>query len=310
MNGGGGVIGVYGKLGTQPDFLRANAGEFSQAGLDRWFQEAMEAVRNDRTTLPPDPTAFVLAPAGSSCGFVGAFVPSTDAAGRLFPLAVFAEVGGAELAEGLPSVTSAYAAFVEGAGALLAGGLDLPGAELVARAQALAASVPDLASLGGLGGDGAALAHQAAQPLVAALGGTSAALGYALRTFSTACDQAAKTGPAGRGGVITVDAPAPNAGARRLWLELALRRLKWHDAAPSLLWTAGEAGRLLLTLGQPAPGVLTYLANPRHRSPRFWPLRTDVVAAIDQAVKALTPEQRRRVENPRVSLGELLSSFS
>ena len=37
-------IGVYGKVRSQPDFLRANAGEFSQAGLDRWFQDAVEIM--------------------------------------------------------------------------------------------------------------------------------------------------------------------------------------------------------------------------------------------------------------------------
>jgi hypothetical protein len=124
-----------------------------------------------------------------------------------------------------------------------------------------------------------------------------------------ACDQAAKTGPAGQGGVITVDAPAPNATARTLWLELARRRLKWRDNSPSLIWTGGETPRLLMTLGHPAPAALAYLANPRHRAPRFWPLRTEVGAAIDAALKALNPEQRRLVENPGSTLAELLTAF-
>ena len=32
-------IGVYGKVASQPDFLRSNAGEFSQCGLDRLLQD-------------------------------------------------------------------------------------------------------------------------------------------------------------------------------------------------------------------------------------------------------------------------------
>jgi hypothetical protein len=141
------------------------------------------------------------------------------------------------------------------------------------------------------------------------MGASRASLAYALRTFSMACDQAAKTGPAGQGGVITVDAPAPNATARTLWLELARRRLKWRDNSPSLIWTGGETPRLLMTLGHPAPAALAYLANPRHRAPRFWPLRTEVGAAIDAALKALNPEQRRLVENPGSTLAELLTAF-
>jgi type VI secretion system ImpM family protein len=304
----GAGVGIYGKLATQPDFFRSNAGEFSQAGLDRWFQEAMETVRNDRTTLPAEPVGFLLAPAGGKQAFAGAFVPSADAAGRAFPLALFATISSeaVDLASDFPSLASRYAGFVESAGLIASGGVALPGSELVERAESLPLPGQDR---GWSGSVAASLAEESAQSLRDAVGGTPSGLSYAMRTFCTACDQAAKTGPVGRG-AITVDAPAPNPLARALWLELAQRRLRWHDAAPSMLWTEGDAGRLLLTLGEPSPSAFGYLANPRHRSPRFWPLRTDVVPAIEQAVKALTHEQRRRVENPRVSLGELLSGFA
>jgi type VI secretion system protein ImpM len=298
------TTGVYGKVSSQPDFLRANAGEFSQAGLDLWFQEAVEALRADGASLPEAPTAFLLAPAAAPAAFIGAFAPSADAAGRSFPLVVFSPIADGDIADTFPVIASVCAPFVQAAGAVAVAGATLPGPELIARVHAL--SEPNLPQPNGA----VELAGESAQPLVAALGGPPTALGYALRTFATACDQAAKTGPAGRGGVITVDAPAPTAAVRELWLEIARRRLRWRNAAPSLLWTEGSAGRLLMTLGQPSPAALSYLANPHHRAARFWPLRTQVSAAIDQAMQALTPEQRRRVENPRVSLGELVSSFA
>jgi hypothetical protein len=68
-------IGVYGKVASQPDFLRSNAGEFSQCGLDRLLQDAMEAMRAEGATLPEPPTAFLFAPAGP-LSFVGALSPS------------------------------------------------------------------------------------------------------------------------------------------------------------------------------------------------------------------------------------------
>jgi type VI secretion system protein ImpM len=314
-DGAGSSAGVYGKVRGQPDFLRANAGEFSQAGLDRWFQDAMEIIRNEKTALPAAPTAFLLAPAGSRSAFVGAFAPSTDAAGRLFPLVVFAHTPGARLPEALAGVTSTYAPFVETAGALALAGIDLPGPELIARVAALAADVPAAPSggdgAGGGGGGGVPADATSIDSVVAALGGSRSALGYALRTLSTACDQAAAAGPDGKGGITTVDAPAPDAAARGLWLEIARRRLKWRDAAPSLLWTADDAtGRLLMTLGRPSPAALSYLANPRHRSQRFWPLRTEVTTAIDQAMAALTPDQRRAVESPAATIGTLIAAFS
>jgi type VI secretion system ImpM family protein len=304
--GGAAVIGVYGKVGTQPDFMRSNAGEFSQAGLDQWFQEGIEAIRNDGTTLPAPPTAFLLLPVESPLAFIGAFAASADAAGRSFPLAVFAGVDASGIADTQPSLISDYGMFVEDAAGTAIGGVGLPAHDLAAQVQALTAQPAGFNA----GAVAALLADETAQHLVAALGGSPPALGYALRTFIMACDQAVKTGPAAaRGSVITVDAPAPTPATRTLWLELARRRLRWREAAPSLLWTGGPAGRLLLTLGQPTPAALSYLANPRHRAPRFWPLRTEVATAIDQANKALTPEQRRRVENPHASLADLLSAF-
>lgn len=306
--GGEASIGIYGKVPSQPDFLRSNAGEFSQAGLDLWFQEGMEIIRGEGTSLPPAPTGFLLARSDVPHAFVGAFIPSTDAAGRPFPLAVFARLPSRGLGDTFPSLTADYAQFVGAAGDVLtmAGGLSAP--DLVERARSLAPTVPPSLPRSEAA---TALAAHPAQPLRAALGGSSAALGYALRTLSSACDQAAKTGADGRSGVITVQAPSPDAPARALWLELARRRLRWRDGVPSLLWTEdGEAARMLLTLGQPSPAALSYLANPRHRAARFWPLQTDVAVARDQAMAALTPEQRRVVENPRVSLADLVTAFS
>jgi type VI secretion system ImpM family protein len=313
--GGGGPgtgatpIGVYGKVRSQPDFLRANAGEFSQAGLDRWFQDAVEIIRTEKTTLPPGPTAFVLTPAGSRHTFVGAFVPGVDAAGRVFPLSVFATLSASELLDTLPAVPARFARFVEGAGAIALAGAKLSGPDLVAHAQALAVDAPAPPTAADAQDAIAGLGAESAQILAGAMGGARPSLGYALRTCALACDQAAKTGPAGQGGVITIDAPAPSIAARILWLELARRRLRWRDAAPSLLWTSADTPRLLMTLGHPAPSSLAYLANPRHRAPRFWPLRTEVGTAIEAAMKALSPDQRRLVENPGSTLAELLTAF-
>jgi type VI secretion system protein ImpM len=307
MSGGGdgSPVGVYGKVPGQADFLRGNAGDFSQAGLDRWFEGAMETMRTDGGRLPDAPTAFLLAPAESRRAFVGVFAPSTDAVGRTFPLIVFTDVATESAAQRLAAVPFAYRPFLEDA-ALLVMLPPASGAEVVDRVQALGGGRPELEPNRSFMPP---LGAETAQALVTALGGSPRALGYALRTFVAACDQALKTGPGATTGVITVDAPIPTPGCRQMWLELASRRLHWRDAIPSLLWTEGVGGRLLLTLGAPSAVALSYLCNPRHRAHRFWPLRTEVGAAIDQAMNALTPEQRRRVEDPHTSLGDLLAAF-
>jgi hypothetical protein len=163
------------------------------------------------------------------------------------------------------------------------------------------AAPPDAAATG----DGVPLESAPAS----ALATSPKALAYAMRTFAMACDQAAKIDSTARGSAITVDAPASTPACRRFWLQLARRRLG-SKIVPSLFWTAGPSGRLLLALGAPPPALLGYLANPRHRATRFWPLRTDVATALDQALAALTPDQKRKVETPGTTLAQLAAAFS
>lgn len=300
-------VGVYGKVTSQPDFLRSNAGEFSQCGLDRLLQDGMEAMRADGAALPEPPTAFLFAPAGA-LGFVGALSPSKDAAGRSFPVTVFAKVPLARFVDDPSAALAAHAPFIEAAGALtfVAGDGSIGGPDLVARARAL---TPPPSFAGGAAANPAWL-DQPATGLHAAFDGSAAALGYALRTLISACDQAVKTGGTGRATAITVDAPAPSVTVREWWIELVRRRLKWRDTIPSMMWTDGPGGRLLITLGYPTPGVFSYLCNPRSRASKFWPLGTTVLAAIDNAMNSLTPDQRRRVQTPGAPLGELLALFT
>ena len=303
----GARVGVYGKVASQADFLRVNAGAFSTAGLDRWLADGVQSVHTERTTLPADAAGFIVAPASAPVAFVGALAPTADAAGRAFVLAVFAEIPRDGLAERLPSLPATYGYFVNAAGALAGSGGTLDGAAMAAGAQQLEAVLPD-----DFAGEepGGGLAAETVASLIEVLGGGQAALAYACRTLATACDQAVKTAADGRGGGITVDAPAATPSARQLWLEIARRRLGARAVAPALLWTDGTDGRLLLTLGPPSPSAFAYLANPRHRSNRLWPLRTEVASAVAEATAAMTAEQRALIGDPRASLADLAAAFS
>ena len=294
-----GAIGLYGKIAAQPDFLRVGAGAFSGAGLDRWFQEGVEILRAEKTVLPAAPTAFLLALPNAPVAFVGAFGPSADAAGRSFPLAVFTEISTTGLIDALPSVPSAYAPFVGEAATLVLAGETMAAADLGARAQSLSSTPSQDA--------GREWEKAPIEPLVMALGGSPPGLAYALRTLLTAIDST-KNGAAVTN-TLTLDSPAPTAETASFWLEMVRHRLRGSDAAVSLLWTNGPEGRLLVTFGALSPAVLAYLANPRHRSSRLWPLCTTVASAMDQAMGALTAEQRRVVEDPAATLGELAAKF-
>ncbi|HLK92910.1 MAG TPA: type VI secretion system-associated protein TagF [Polyangia bacterium] len=304
MSGGdqtGAGVGVYGKVSSQPDFFRLGAGAFSQAGLDRWLQEGVEVLRAERSQLPAAPTAFLLAPSGAATLFTGVLVPSADAAGRSFPLALFTEVPPAAARDTLPSLPTAAAPFVAGASAAL-GGVPPDGDELTRRVQGMNQTMP-----GGLTPlpEPHAWKNEPVGALVGMLG-SPAALAYALRTLVAACERAAGAA-ATAGNALTVQAPIFGPAQSALWLEVARRRL--GATIPSLLWTAEGEGNLLVTLGPPAPLALAFVANPRHRSTRLWPLRTAVASAADQAWAALEPSQRQAIEEPYGTLGDLAASF-
>ena len=295
------VVGVYGKVAAQADFVRINVGELTRLGMDRWFQDAHEVVHSERSRLPDEPAFFAIAPDGARAVVLGVLVPGQDAVGRSFPIIVFAVVDAA--AADFPLVPLSYAQFYEGAAALLQGAAGMTAADLGAQAQSLTGTLQpertaDVVSL---------LRREHAAPLGLALGGLPHGAAYAFRTLITGCERARSSAHAPTG-VVTVDGPSPTDTSRLLWLELIRRRLGWRDAVPSYFWTARDTTRLLVSLGPPATGILSYLANPRHKSGRFWPLRTDVDSALDQAVAALTPDQRRVLESP-ATLADLLAAF-
>jgi type VI secretion system protein ImpM len=304
-------IGVYGKVDTQGDFVRAGSGDFSLAGLDRWLDESIGALKTQQLVLPEGAAGFLFAPPASPRAFLGGFAPGEDSVGRRFPLLVFLELPAPGVSGALAAAATLYAhRFVDAAARLALESRGLASAEVIARAQALAAVAPAAA----LEGDEVvSLANEPTAPLREALGGAPAALAYALRTLTLACDNAAKADASAPG--ITIDAPAPTPATRALWVALVASRLKRAGApAPSvLLWSEagdGAGGRLLVGLGAPATTVFTFWASPRHRSQRLWPLRTDVAAALATATAALTPSQRRVVDDPAASLSDLAAEFS
>lgn len=306
----GAAVGLYGKVASQPDFLRAGAGAFCQAGLDRWLQEGVEALRAERTALPPSPVAFLLAPVGAPTAFLGALAPSADAAGRSFPLSFFVEISTTTACEILPSLPEAHAPFLANASALFSEAASLDGAEIARRAQALTAGAPAAAAPH-------AWKNEPVRTLTEAFGGSLPAVAYAIRTLVAGCERSGQSiTAAATAGAVTIDAPTSGPATSALWLEIAHHRLGWRDAVPSLFWPerSGDEGpspgRLLMTLGPPSPMALAFLANPAHRSTRLWPLRTGVASAADQALAALTAAQRRTIEDPTAALGDLASAFA
>jgi hypothetical protein len=176
--------------------------------------------------------------------------------------------------------------------------------------QALVAQVEGLRSCLGRSADSLSLdellARSSSFELRVAVGGYDEGAAYAMHTIASSCAQAVETPADSVKRTVIVDCPTPTDGMRAFWLELLRRRLGPGGVAPSLIWTAT---RLLIALGPPPAQMLAYLANPEHKSSRYWPLRTNNLAANAKAMQALSAEQQRLLRSGQASLAGVLAGF-
>lgn len=296
------AAGLYGKIPAERDFVRINAGDFQQAGLDRWFQEGIECLHAEHTHLPSEPTHFMVTSPGGDA-FVGGFMPGEDAVGRRFPLVISVRLEARSLVEALPLLPSIFGPFFEAATTVAEAARGLSAQDLAAQVdwlkQTLEQSAPALPL-------DALLAGSSFFELRVAIGGLREGGAYALHTLSTACEQACAKPPESAKQTVTLECPTPTDGMRAFWLELIRRKLHPDAATPSVMWTPS---RLLVALG-PAPAqMLAYLANPAHKGQHFWPLHTSNVAANEKAVQALTPAQAQLLGSGQASLADVLATF-
>ena len=295
------AVGFFGKIPKERDFVRVNVGAFLRARLDRWFQEGVEHLQDERTRLPAEPAGFLLSPAAGGPLFVGVFAPGEDALGRIFPAVVFAALDRSP--QTAPSlVPLQFASFYE-AGARLAGAAHgLAAGQLAAEIGSLASGFRPAVRV--LDGD-ALFGRASCSDLCAAVGGSAEAAAYALTTLVAACSQARQS----LARVLVLDCPAPTDELRTFWLELVCRRLGDAGPTPSFLWTR-ESGRLLVALG-PAPSLmLAYLADSDHKSSRRWPLYAHDPKAGVNALQTLPDPERQVLASGTASLADVLQLFA
>jgi len=296
------AVGLYGKIPAERDFVRINAGDFQHAGMDQWFQQGMECLHAEHIRLPDEAVNFLLAaPNGDT--FVGGFRRGEDAVGRNFPLVISVRLEARRLVDALPLFPSVFGPFFEAATTVAEAGRGLSAVDLGAQVdwlkQTLEQSAPSL-PLDEL------LAGSSFFELRVAIGGLKEGGAYALSTLALACEQSIAKPPESAKQTITLECPTPTDGMRAFWLELIRRRLGVGAPTPSLMWTGD---RLLVTLGPPPPQMLAFLANPEHKSQRFWPLRTTNAAANDKAVQALPPALTQLLASGQASLAGVLATF-
>jgi type VI secretion system ImpM family protein len=295
-------VGLYGKILAERDYVRINAGDFQQAGMDRWFQEGVECLHAEHTRLQDEPVNFLLVSPGGET-FVGAFRPGEDAVGRSFPLVISVRLEARKLVDALPLLPTIFGPFFEAASTVAEAARGLTASDLASQVDWLKETLGHTADSLPLD---ALLSGSSFFELRVAIGGLQDGAAYGLHTLGTACQQAVSKPAEAAKQTVTLDCPTPTEGMRAFWLELIRRRLGSSATTPSLMWTAS---RLLVALG-PAPAqMLAFVANPEHKNSRYWPLRTNNIAANEKAVQSLSPEQAQLLTGGDVSLASVLSGF-
>jgi type VI secretion system protein ImpM len=296
-----------GKVPAQGDFVRINAAERTALELVRWLEDAHELLRRGGSSLPSAPICFLFSASLARNVLIGALVPSRDQVGRSFPVAAFAPLESTAAAVHFPLVPLAFNRFLEAVGALLAAVPRLMTSRIVEQLNAL--PLPGAS-------EWAVAEHQrrlqlsnSAVALTGQFHQQEDADGphYAMRTFLMACAAEKNQEPAKA--KVVLDCPLGTDGALP-WLELAGRILQWKTQPPSFLWTQMPAPRLLLSLGPLPPSALNYVARPEQSVAVYWPLKTSQKAAMAAAKQALSPEQRRAVEDGAVSMDALFSQLA
>ncbi|HKU42435.1 MAG TPA: type VI secretion system-associated protein TagF [Polyangiales bacterium] len=273
-------VGFVGKLPAQADFVRQHVSDRIGGEFDKWLVKSTQAMLSARAALPPGGVRFVFSAAQCDSVAIGVLVASRDHVGREFPLAVYTTLPAALAARHALGLPLAYLQFLDAAEEVVASAVDGSAAELRARAAALlpppqeivVAAAQQCWEVMGQTQAGEMLGRVFAQVLP---GGSL----YALHTFMVAAEGAR----AAAGSAPTVlDCPITTDVDLAAWIDLGRRGVASSALCPTFAWVQVNP-RLLLVLGHAPEQLLHFVADPKHKSSRLWPLTTERMEAIERA---------------------------
>jgi type VI secretion system ImpM family protein len=299
-------IGLVGKLPSSADFLRVRAGSEAFQGLLGWLIDGVQraAVAGDWLSMVPPNAVYAMcfrSRRGTSA-LVGAVAPSSDRAGRRFPIAAASELAlDAELAahpETLPLVLEAVWAVT----AQLV--LELSDVDRSALEQALPQIDVELTVSEALRAYRSWTDELELDDFSELVFGADRA--HAARALALVEEAVSPyRGVENPDTPLSLRLPLGRAGGAALcfWLDLIVRLTGWRRTVPSFFWSHdGEAGALLLHLGRVPPAALRELWLPTGASSEV----CDLVQPEGEFRAAGTARWERSLAEPALRVSDLL----
>jgi type VI secretion system protein ImpM len=302
-------VGFLGKVPACGDFVRQHIGNKVSSELERWLSACTQNLYHGKHDLGPASLRFVFSAAGCEDVAVGSLIKSQDRVGRSYPLAIFTSLSASAAMLQPAALPGAYEMFCSRAEQVLTEASDLPLETLRERVTSLQAPTAADMERAALAASERLASTDAAAAIHGALGGQpDSAAYYALLTLCTATS-GVQLAPAS-GPPTVLDCPLEPTLGPSLWLSLTAARLRWTQGALSLLWTHGEAPRLLLALGYASDLLLAFSANRQHNSTRLWPLTTERKEALERAQALLGPPLRALDPDAAGSVAQLAAQIA
>ena len=296
------VASVFGKVPASAEFVRLRAQHPAGLAVQDFLLHGHERlVASGRKLVEPVYFALAVPVAGTIA--VGAVVDGSDAVGRAFPLAVFAEIESAQLEGDAALLPIATQAFWEQAGALASRAATLDVLALDSAALALPAPLERLSVARAICAE--ARRHERARAFLERCFAATpeSAAHYAVYTLYHAVRAPARRSQPFAPHVL--DCPVTIDVDLFAWLSMVSGLLA-SKTIPSFLWTV-ETPRLLVALGAPPPAALAWIVRRDADAAGLWPLHTSVDAAARMARDEL-PTSVRSALGSDGSLGALIDA--
>lgn len=278
-------VGFVGKLPSQADFVRQHVPDRVGGELDRWLVKATQTLLSAKAELPAAAVRFVFSAPNCESVAIGVLVPSRDHVGRTFPLAIYTTLPAPLAARHALGLPLAFLQFLDDAEAIALEAANASAAELKARAAGLVPANQEIVLAASQQCRDVLVQTQACEMLTRVFpSGQAGAPFYALHTFMVASDGARSAPPSAAPTVL--DCPIVTDVDLAAWIELGRRGTPSATVCLTFAWVQ-VSPRLLLVLGSAPEQLLHFVADPKHKSSRLWPLTTERPEAVARAREVL-----------------------